>query len=71
MLTFFLVLFILGMLWLGFHLTGALLAAFVWLIIKVPLTLILWCLGLVLCCTILLIPVGIRLLTTGLHLLFP
>ena len=71
MLTLSLVFLFMVLLWIGFRLTGALLAAFLWLIIKVPLTLILWCLGLVLCCTIFLIPIGIRLFGTGLHLLLP
>lgn len=41
--------------WLGFHITGALLSAAIWLFIKLPFALILGCLGLVCCITILLI----------------
>ena len=44
--------------WLGFHITGALLSAASWLFIKLPVALILGCLGLVCCITILLIPLG-------------
>ena len=46
--------------WLGFHITGALLSAAIWLFIKLPIALILGCLGLGLCITILLIPIGIK-----------
>ena len=44
--------------WIGFHVTGALLSAAIWLFIKLPFALILGCLGLVCCVTILLIPLG-------------
>ena len=44
----------------GYHVTGALLAAAIWLFIKLPFALILGCLGLVCCITILLIPLGIK-----------
>ena len=46
--------------WIGYHVTGALLAAAIWLFIKLPFALILGCLGLVCCITILLIPLGIK-----------
>ena len=46
--------------WLGFHITGALLSAAIWLFIKLPIAVILGCLGLILCITILLIPLGIK-----------
>ena len=48
------------MFWLGFHITGALLSAAIWLFIKLPIALILGCLGLGLCITILLIPLGVK-----------
>lgn len=44
--------------WIGFHVTGALLSATIWLFIKLPLALLLGCLGLVCCITIPLIPLG-------------
>lgn len=44
--------------WLGFHITGALLSAVVWLFFKLPVTIIVACIGLVCCITILLIPIG-------------
>ena len=44
--------------WIGYHVTGALLAASIWLFIRLPFALILGCLGLVCCITILLIPLG-------------
>ena len=46
------------LLWVGYHITGALLSATIWLFIKLPLAIILACLGLVCCVTILLIPLG-------------
>lgn len=42
----------------GFHITGALLSAAIWLFVKLPLAIIIGCLGLVCCMTILLIPIG-------------
>jgi hypothetical protein len=44
--------------WLGFKITGAMLAAAIWITIKLPLAIIFGCLGIVCCVTILLIPVG-------------
>lgn len=46
--------------WIGYHVTGALLASAIWLFIKLPFALILGCLGLALCITILLIPLGVK-----------
>lgn len=43
---------------LGFHITGALLSAAIWLFIKLPFAIILGGLGLVCCVTIFLIPLG-------------
>lgn len=44
--------------WIGFHVTGALLSATIWLFIKLPFAVLLGCLGLLCCITILLIPLG-------------
>ncbi len=44
--------------WLGYHVTGALLSAAIWLFIKLPFAIILGCLGLICCVTILFIPLG-------------
>ena len=46
--------------WLGFHVTGALLSAVIWLFIKLPIAILLGCVGLALCITILLIPLGVK-----------
>lgn len=46
--------------WIGYHVTGALLSAAIWLFIKLPFALILCCAGLVCCVTILLIPLGVK-----------
>lgn len=46
--------------WIGYHVTGALLAVAIWLLIKLPIALCLGCIGLALCVTILLIPLGIK-----------
>ena len=48
------------MFWLGYHITGALLSAAIWLFIKLPFAVIIGCLGLICCITILLIPLGIK-----------
>ena len=63
--------FLTAMLWLGFKLTGALLTACFWLFIEVPLSLIMWGIGLACCCTLILIPVGIWLFKNGFKLLVP
>ena len=44
--------------WIGFHVTGALLSAAIWLFIKLPFAIIVGFLGLLCCVTILLIPLG-------------
>lgn len=51
---------LLGLLWVGFRITGALLSAAFWLFFKLPLALMVFCLGLALCATLILIPIGIR-----------
>lgn len=45
--------------WVGYHITGALLAAVVWLFIRLPFAIIAGCLGVVCCASILLIPLGL------------
>jgi len=46
--------------WIGYHVTGALLSAAIWLFIKLPFAIIMACLGVVFCVTILLIPLGVK-----------
>lgn len=58
-------------LWIGFKLTGVLLTACIWLLIKVPLGIFLGTLGLGLCLTILLIPLGWKCIKGGLRLILP
>ena len=55
--------------WIGYHVTGALLTAAIWLFIKLPFALILGCLGLVCCITILLIPLGGKCFKLGFEVL--
>ncbi len=57
--------------WIGLKVTGALLAAAVWLFIKVPLAIFFCALGLVLCCTLILIPIGVKCLKLGVKLFLP
>lgn len=47
-----------GLFWIGFHITGALLSAMVWLCVKLPLTIVLWTFGLCCICTLILLPLG-------------
>ena len=49
---------------LAFSLTGAVLAACLWLL-KLPIALAMWILGAACCCTILLIPLGLLLFKAG------
>lgn len=53
----------------AYFITGALLKAVVWLFVLVPITLVLWGIGLACCCTLILIPVGIKLFTAGCRVL--
>lgn len=46
--------------WIGFHVTGALLSAAIWLFIKLLFAIIVGFLGLLCCVTILLIPLGAK-----------
>lgn len=64
-------LFLTCMLWVGFKLTGALLAACVWLFIQLPIAMIIMVLGIVLCCTLILIPIGIGCMKMGIRILVP
>ena len=64
-------LFLTCMLWVGFKLTGALLAACVWLFIQLPIAMIIMALGFVFCCTLLLLPVGIGCMKAGIRILVP
>jgi len=59
------------LLWIGFKITGALLLAFLWLVIRLPIAIVMFALGVAFCCTILLIPVGLKLIGVGLRLLLP
>ena len=49
---------------LAFRITGAVLAACLWML-KLPLVIVMWVLGAACCCTIILIPVGLILFKTG------
>ncbi len=57
------------MFWLGYHITGALLSAAIWLFIKLPFAVIIGCLGLICCITILLIPLGVKCFKFGFEIL--
>ena len=57
--------------WLGFNLTGAILAACIWLFIKVPLAMVCLVLGVLCCITLLFIPVGVGCLKAAVKLLLP
>ena len=60
-----------GLFWVGYHVTGAILKTIFWLCIRLPITIVLWALGLVFCCTLILIPVGLGLFRAGLGVLIP
>lgn len=55
----------------GFKITGALFAILLWVVIKLPLAILLWVIGIVCCCTILLIPLGVGCFKSGLRLVIP
>lgn len=59
-----------GLFWLGYHVTGALLSAAIWLFIKLPLAIIVFCLGIVCCVTLLLIPIGLKCFSLAGRILF-
>ena len=56
--------------WVGFHLTGAILSAFFWLMIKLPIAAVLFSFGLACCATLILIPVGLKLFGAAGRVLF-
>ena len=60
-----------GLFWLAFQITGAILVAWIWLCVKLPIATMLLALGIICCCTILLIPVGIGLCKAGIRMLLP
>lgn len=53
----------------AYQITGAVFKAMIWLAILVPITLVLWTLGLACCCTLILIPVGLKLFMVGCRVL--
>ena len=55
----------------AFKLTGALLAACIWLFIEIPLAAMIFVFGLICCCTIILIPIGFGLFKAAIRLLIP
>ncbi|MCI6700833.1 MAG: hypothetical protein PUD27_07600 [Solobacterium sp.] len=55
----------------GFKLTGALLSAIIWIAVLVPVSIVLFALGLVCCVSIILIPAGIKLFGIALSVLIP
>ena len=63
--------FLVVMLWLGFKLTGALLAACVWMFVSIPLGLGAIGIGLLMCLTIVLMPLGMWFFKVGIKLLLP
>ena len=64
-------LFLTFFIWIGCHITGALLGSVIWLFVLVPVSVILWTIALACCCTVLLIPLGIWLFKLGLKILIP
>ena len=63
---------ILSLLFFGaFQITGAIFKALVWLVILLPITMVLWALGLACCCTLILIPVGLKLFVAGCRVALP
>lgn len=63
--------FLILMLGIGFKLIGLLLAASIWLFIKIPLAFIALMIGIICCGTLILIPVGIWFFKTGFQLIVP
>ena len=57
--------------WIGFHLFGAILLAFLWVFIKLPIAILALLIGLVCCCTLILIPLGLLLFKLGVKFLIP
>ena len=49
----------------AYFITGAILKAFIWLFILMPIALGLWGIGLACCCTLILIPIGLKLFSVG------
>ncbi len=60
-----------GLLSFAFSICGELIKAVLWLCIEVPISCVLFALGIACCCTIILIPVGLALFKCGGSLLIP
>ncbi len=54
----------------GYIVTGVILKALIWLGVLLPISILLFGLGIICCCTIILIPVGLKLFEAALHILF-
>lgn len=67
----FILLLLCVLFWIGFKITGVILGAIFWLTVELPVSLLLWSLGLVCCCTILLIPLGLKFFAWGAHVMVP
>lgn len=59
-----------GFFWVGLKVTGAMLSALIWLVIKLPIAIVVFCLGIMCCATLLLIPVGLKLFGAAGRILF-
>ncbi|MDO4619345.1 MAG: hypothetical protein Q4B09_01875 [Lachnospiraceae bacterium] len=55
----------------GLQLTGAIIKAFIWLFVSLPLAAVFGLLGILCCCTLILIPLGLGLLKASLRMLIP
>ena len=69
--TFFCLIGLAVLFWIGLKLTGALLSALLWLFLWLPLALVMIVTGIIICCTILLIPAGIWLIKSGIGMMIP
>lgn len=67
----FAIILMIGLFSIGLRITGAILAAVLWLVVKVPVAIFLAALGAVFCCTLILMPVGLKLIALGVKLFLP
>ncbi len=59
------------MLWIGYNITGALLATVIWLFVRVPIAFVIAALGILCMITLILIPIGVKLMRVALDVLIP
>ena len=71
MILLMLTIFVVMILYVALKLTEVVLSAAIWFLVKIPLALVLFCIGIVFCCTLIFIPIGLGLIKHAICLFVP